>query len=149
MNQADVESTAVILDTLLVHTSGEWIKGTVKLTPVKNDPQGFSSAMTYARRICLSAVLGIATEDDDDGNAASEPKKKPAPRESAYSQKGPTQFWLFDKDQVRKVGVIPGDKLTPDICGQLGMKEWKGSYYADYEEELVKQLVEFGGSERG
>jgi excinuclease UvrABC ATPase subunit len=41
------------------------------LTPAKNDPQGQGSAITYMRRYALSAILGIATEEDDDGNAAS------------------------------------------------------------------------------
>ncbi len=41
------------------------------MCPVKNDPQGQGSAITYMRRYALSAVLGIRTEEDDDGNAAS------------------------------------------------------------------------------
>ena len=40
----------------------------------KQDPQGYGSALTYARRYSLMACVGIAPEDDD-GNAASHPKK--------------------------------------------------------------------------
>lgn len=58
--------------TILMHTSGEWISGTLSLKPVKVDPQGIGSAITYARRYALSAICGLATEDDDDGNAGSE-----------------------------------------------------------------------------
>jgi hypothetical protein len=46
---------------------------------IKNDPQGFGSALTYCRRYSLLAAMGIAPEDDD-ANLAS---KKPVPRVSA------------------------------------------------------------------
>jgi hypothetical protein len=43
------------------------------MRPSKADPQGLGSATTYARRYALSAILGIVTDDDDDGNMASQP----------------------------------------------------------------------------
>jgi hypothetical protein len=52
--------------------------GGYALNPTKNDPQGMGSAVTYARRYTLGATLGIVTEDDDDGNAASAPRPQPA-----------------------------------------------------------------------
>jgi len=58
------------LCTILMHTSGEFIKATGKMTPKDNTPQGQGSAITYMRRYALSAILGIATEEDDDGNTA-------------------------------------------------------------------------------
>ncbi len=66
------------LCTILTHKSGEWIMGTFKMRPKDNTPQGIGSAMTYARRYALSAVLSVATgEGEDDGNAASqEPKTR-------------------------------------------------------------------------
>jgi hypothetical protein len=60
----------VAIDTILAHASGEWISGVLELTPVKSDPQSVGSAITYARRYGLQAIVGIAPEDDD-GNAAS------------------------------------------------------------------------------
>lgn len=66
------------LKTILIETeSGESIEGTMKLMPVKRDPQAQGSAITYGRRYALSAILGISTEEDDDGNAASHPKEAP------------------------------------------------------------------------
>ncbi|GEB80381.1 hypothetical protein DDE01_17960 [Desulfovibrio desulfuricans] len=54
----------------------------------KSDPQGYGSAMTYARRYALSAMLGMVTEDDDDGEAASRdrPAKQRAPRQPRPQQ---------------------------------------------------------------
>lgn len=58
------------VETILMHSSGEWMsnKFTVQLT--KQDAQGAGSAITYCRRYGLQAVAGIPSEDDD-GNAAS------------------------------------------------------------------------------
>lgn len=59
--------------TILMHESGEWIEETFSLRPVDLKPQSVGSAITYARRYALGAILGIATEEDDDGNKASGP----------------------------------------------------------------------------
>lgn len=60
------------LTTRLMHTSGEWMQASYALKPVQNTPQASGSALTYARRYALLAVLGLGTEDDD-GLAASAP----------------------------------------------------------------------------
>ena len=61
----------VTVETVLMHESGETISsGPLHVPAVKQDAQGFGSAMTYARRYSLMAVCGIAPEDDD-GSAAS------------------------------------------------------------------------------
>jgi hypothetical protein len=58
----------------LMHSSGQWIRAMLEMTPAKSDPQGVGSAITYARRYSLSAILNIASEEDDDGNEATKPK---------------------------------------------------------------------------
>lgn len=57
--------------------SGESETGEMPLLLVKNDPQGLGSAITYARRYALLAVLGLVGDDDDDANAASTPTLPP------------------------------------------------------------------------
>lgn len=71
----DCEVVTVI--TTLFHSSGQWIRGTLKMRPSKLDPQGIGSCLTYARRYALAAMVGIAPEDDD-GNAASQKNGTPA-----------------------------------------------------------------------
>jgi hypothetical protein len=89
VQNAEILGNENFLRTTLYHESGEYISSEYLLRPVKQDPQGYGSAMTYARRYCLMAILGIAPEDDD-GNAASgvksarevsfkAPKNAPAP----------------------------------------------------------------------
>ncbi len=58
------------LTTMLLHASGEWVETTISGKPVKDDPQGVGSWITYMRRYSLQAMVGLAA-DDDDGNAAS------------------------------------------------------------------------------
>ena len=66
------DGQAVSVTTMVMHTSGEWIEtDALVLKAVKADPQGAGSAITYGRRYSLSAALGVAWDDDDDGNAAS------------------------------------------------------------------------------
>jgi hypothetical protein len=57
------------LTTMLCHSSGQWISGSMSLLIVKQDMQGLGSATTYARRYALSAICGVA-QDDDDGNGS-------------------------------------------------------------------------------
>jgi hypothetical protein len=62
--------TGVVVETTFLHESGECIScGKLSVPAAKNDPQGYGSALTYARRYSLMAACGIAPEDDD-GNAA-------------------------------------------------------------------------------
>ena len=69
----------IIITTLLMHSSGEWIEGEpLVLKADKPTAQGAGSAITYGRRYALSAILGIASEEDDDGNSATENKAKTA-----------------------------------------------------------------------
>lgn len=68
------------IETMLVHSSGQWISGVCLVKPLKTDPQSMGSAITYMRRYSLAALVGVVT-DDDDGDAAST-------RENATQGKG-------------------------------------------------------------
>lgn len=69
----------VCVVTTLIHESGEWIRGRLfvpcvgqvrkdgRVMPI--DAQTFGSALTYARRYALAAIVGVSP-DDDDGEAA-------------------------------------------------------------------------------
>lgn len=63
-----------LLVTTIMHVSGEFMSANAKMTPKDTSPQSQGSAITYMRRYALSAMLGLATEEDDDGNQASTSK---------------------------------------------------------------------------
>lgn len=72
-----LDETGVTVETVFIHESGESMRGGKLHMPAsKQDPQGYGSALTYARRYSLQAACGIAPEDDD-GNAASQRQAKP------------------------------------------------------------------------
>ena len=78
MQRVSPSDNGVIVETMLIHESGETISnGQLHVPASKHDAQGYGSALTYARRYSLMAACGIAPEDDD-GNAASKRPAAPA-----------------------------------------------------------------------
>ena len=77
---AVIQTTGMIdaqlcLVTTLAHKSGQWIKAVMPVLLQKQDAQSMGSALTYLRRYSYQAICGISAMDDD-GNAASEPKRE-------------------------------------------------------------------------
>lgn len=58
------------ITTMLLHSSGEWVRDILEMTAVDEKPQSIGSAITYGRRYALAAIVGVCPEDDD-GAAAS------------------------------------------------------------------------------
>jgi len=82
MQRVTNTDTAAIITTHMIHSSGEWVKDRCYWPVAQRTPQGIGSAITYGKRYALAALLGIAAEEDDDGNAAS---AHPAPESGARS----------------------------------------------------------------
>lgn len=79
----------VIVETFLLHESGQWIRSMAASPAVKPEPQAIGSAITYLRRYALAAVLNIA-QDDDDGEGASS-KGKTQTKAQNRPQEAPAQ----------------------------------------------------------
>lgn len=121
--------------TILMHNSGEWIKDTLTLTPVKNDPQGCGSAITYARRYAYASILGIVSDEDDDGNHATDLHNKKEESKITEPNQIPSTFDANDavlndvqgKDlltYIRAQGYTTQD-LKEMIFFDLNLKELK------------------------
>lgn len=109
----EVSEECVKLETILMHTSGEYISSTLVMRPVKNDPQGLGSCITYARRYALASVVGVSPEDDD-GNGATMPNRKAAPpaKETEQSPPSPAET---QSEAAMKVGHIEALCKANDI----------------------------------
>ena len=81
-----------VLHTRLLHTSGQWIASEHPL-PMSGRPQEIGSALTYARRYSLSALIGIAADEDDDATGA----------EKAHKANGPKAPERLSDDQVAEL----------------------------------------------
>jgi len=100
------------LRTRLMHASGQWVESLCPIPSVP-DMQKMGSAITYARRYSLSAICGIAADEDDDGNEAAKPASRPEPVKAS----APAGFedWYADLTATADMGT---DALQ---------KAWKGS----------------------
>lgn len=94
----------VSLTTILMHTSGEWIKSLISIPASKIekekekiDPQAAGSAITYARRYALAAILGINQEDDDGQGYSKEKQQARLSIDTAEQEQGKeTQYKQVD-----------------------------------------------------
>ena len=103
----------VIVETMFIHESGEHMSGGRLHVPAsKQDPQGYGSALTYARRYSLQAACGIAPEDDD-GNAASKPKTEPKKPAAGTRDKETLTFILESCEDLSSMQA-EWTKMTPD-----------------------------------
>ena len=86
------EGDQVSVSTILMSDSGEWIQFEPLTMPVtKNDAQAFGSAETYARRYSLSAIFGVTSDLDDDGNKATKSAPKEQPRKQTRTRRPANQ----------------------------------------------------------
>ena len=76
------EDSKLHLETMIIHESGEFISGVLVMPLPKQDPQGYGSALTYARRYHLSSMLSVV-QDDDDATTASKGSPTAAAEEIA------------------------------------------------------------------
>lgn len=66
---AAVDGEWISMETMLMHSSGQWISSTLLVPVSKHDAQGYGSALTYSRRYGLQAIAGVPAEDDDGNDA--------------------------------------------------------------------------------
>ena len=101
------------LTTILMHISGEWIEESYKMTPVKNDPQGAGSVITYQRRYALGAILGLNIDEDDDGN-------KGSGNHNGANEAKPEKPWTTEKQADQLIARIRGGEDQKALMLQAG-----------------------------
>ena len=102
--------------TRLLHDSGQWLESSVRVPMVKPDPQAMGSAITYARRYLLAAMLGIVADDDDDAEAATHrTPEAPAFKRPAMAPSSPAG--------ASKPAKAPSGGV-PKSCPNCGGKIW-------------------------
>jgi hypothetical protein len=115
----NTDGNRVTVETILAHSSGEYISESLTMVAIMDTPQSIGSAITYARRYSLLAALGVATCDDD-GAAAS---RKPAKQTPKAQETTP------EAQETAPDGYTEW-KLTMILAGRKGMGELKKAWSA-------------------
>jgi ERF superfamily len=118
----------VIVTTRLAHKSGQWIESVLSM-PIgpKVDHQAIGTAATYGRRYSYQAIIGVAAELDDDGNANHTEEEKPEPKKKYEPKPGKVmdkvsvdQEYCFTKDgpkpvQGPEISGVPKAAIPPSV----------------------------------
>ena len=147
----------ITVRTMILHDSGEWIETEpLTLKPVKLDPQGAGSAITYARRYSYAAALSLSLGDDDDGNAASagpaQTSRPAAPQNAPRTSQPPaTGNAMISTAQINYCHKLKNDKhihdddfrrMIEEISGQESLKELSKSQA----HEFINLLTNYVGA---
>lgn len=100
-----VSEQTIEVTTVLMHSSGQWVKSKTNMPMVKLDPQAAGSAITYARRYSLAAMVGISQADDDGEGAMGRGDAKPKPQAEAKPKPKPKDVELLKSahGQITKI----------------------------------------------
>ena len=99
------------LETMLLHTSGEYLSESYEMEPTKHDPQGAGSVITYQRRYALGAILGLNIDIDDDGNKGSE-EEKVTLNQLAYAEELVRKSTLDEDKKERAYKALANQELS-------------------------------------
>jgi hypothetical protein len=128
------EGEILFLETVLMHASGQLMTSKYPILPIQNTPQGYGSAITYARRYTLAAMLGIAPEDDD-GVEASKPVQQ-----QEFPKSAPLPHVVTESQLKRLFAITSSKKWPPEVVKE----RLKSSYGHESTSQLTpKQYDEF------
>lgn len=119
-----------MLTTMLLHSSGEFIQNTVALPTTKPGPQEIGSCLTYMKRYCLAALVGVA-DSDDDGEAAENRHQENAqkqPEKPRYAPPATSTPEVVEKpiiEQITELAAIKGvtNAQLKDFLSKMGKKK--------------------------
>lgn len=158
MQNIEMARDSVSVSTFLLHASGQFLHFDAVTLPAGSTPQSVGSATTYARRYSLQAALGIAAEEDDDGQQSAQ---KPSPKPAASRQSGPpveptppaptrlipsAEAVISDAQRKRLFAIAKGKQWTDEDIKKLlatkGYTSSKDVKVRDY--DAIVKVVETG-----
>ena len=125
------------VETLLLHISGEYVGSSTPIMVSERSAQAYGSGVTYARRYAIAGLLGIASDEDDDANAAdgndvspATTKKKPRVNGKLLSKLTEEINEIDNLDQLSAfVNRLGNDTTvnepTKEAIYKLGRARWK------------------------
>ena len=121
MQMTDFGDNGIVLHTRLTHSSGQWIESTY---PVSNlgTHQAMGAALTYAKRQALSAIVGVAGEDDTDGEDAKESVEGVKPQ----AKKQAKAITLPPEKSAAALADMMADLIPID--SKIGLQRWAATW---------------------
>ncbi len=108
LQSPSTDGVRVTVTTILLHSSGQWIRDAITVTAKDESPQAAGSCISYLKRYVLQSFAGVAPTDDDDAEAAqgrgTGPATQPVPQTVAPPPKGYVE-WLEDIRAVSDEGT--------------------------------------------
>jgi len=133
------DQKAVGVFTRLTHKSGQWYEGETWCQPRDLTPQSIGAAATYLRRYGFSAIIGLVTEEDDDGNHAQGIPSKPRPSKEEPKQTAAGVFTGSD-EQLTKIVEILNKNLIPESDFEIIFARMQGKP-STYIFQIVKEYA--------
>lgn len=138
MQYCETINDKLTLVTTLAHSSGQWIKSYFPLNPRNMDSQSIGSAMTYAKRYSLSAMLGIVSdeEEDDDGEAAHGRGKSEVIKSQTPQQKLNSDQLSVLKSLHNKLDHVCKEKIYAWLLNTYKTNKLEDLYVESYQKVL-------------
>lgn len=120
--------TTVSVETMFLHESGEWVKSNPLQMPANSNIQDMGGQITYMKRYSLSAMLGLATEKDDDANGS-------LGNQVEYNNKK-----LSDAQVKRAFAIAKNNGITTEQVKAAIMRDYKKTEVADLTKQQYDEL---------
>lgn len=115
----------LMLDTMLMHSSGQYISSQMKTRADEMDVKSIGSAITYLRRYAFASITGLVADEDDDGSAPQQPQARSvSPQQHTNgngNQASDKQLWMLrgvwkegEFDGTLDAWIVEGFKCTID-----------------------------------
>ncbi len=130
----------LMIRTQLSHSSGEWMSSDYPVCRINGDHQKMGGAMTYARRYSYCSMIGVAADDDRDGEGAAEvdaPKRKSS---AALKREG---VWEKLEHELSECGSEVAVNRLQKSYETTEYKTWNQTYRDQADELFDKAREEF------
>lgn len=112
LQSPSADGARVTVDTMLLHASGQWIRGSMSCTGKDDSPQSVGSCTSYLKRYALQSFAGVAPEDDD--AEAAQPRTGPEKQAARTPATATAHFATGD------LGSVVVEKVGPGRAGSKG-----------------------------
>lgn len=129
-----------VLSTIMMHKSGQFIGGNYPIKPIKDDSQGVGSAITYARRYALQAMVGICPDDDDGNAAVGNTVKPPVAKVASVTGEPAKKMPEWTEEQKKEAGAIRAELLQIDLASDKELMELRTRMKYDAPSDVIDAL---------